>query len=187
MWVCVPSCFSQVWLFVTLWTTVCQASLFMGFSRQEYWSSCLALLQGIFPTRGSNLCLLCHPVLAGGFFTTSASWEAPRKQYLSTYLHPCSTCKCRLWRTGAWDLLRGKHNIERIWIIWVWREAVYSMVIDLLVLSTLNFLSTFFFVPWIIQKFSNSNYLSVLSFTFKLLTSNLIALLPENVIFVICF
>ena len=144
-------------------------------------------LPGDLPDPGIEPASLISLALAGGFFTTSATWEAPRKQYLSTYLHPCSTCKCRLWRTGAWDLLRGKHNIERIWIIWVWREAVYSMVIDLLVLSTLNFLSTFFFVPWIIQKFSNSNYLSVLSFTFKLLTSNLIALLPENVIFVICF
>ena len=27
-----------VQLFVTLWTVICQAPLFMGFSRQEYWS-----------------------------------------------------------------------------------------------------------------------------------------------------
>ena len=32
--------------------------LSMGFSRQEYWSGCHALLQGIFPTQGSNLHLL---------------------------------------------------------------------------------------------------------------------------------
>ena len=31
------SCFSLVWLFSTLWTIACQASLSMGFSRQEYW------------------------------------------------------------------------------------------------------------------------------------------------------
>ena len=30
----------------------------MGFSRQEYWSGFHALLQGIFPTQGLNLCLL---------------------------------------------------------------------------------------------------------------------------------
>ena len=39
---CVPvymlSCFSCVWLFVTLWTSACQAPLSVGFSRQEYWS-----------------------------------------------------------------------------------------------------------------------------------------------------
>lgn len=33
---------------------------------------CHALLQGIFPTQGSNPCLLT----AGGFFTSSATWEA---------------------------------------------------------------------------------------------------------------
>ena len=29
---------SQVWLFATPWTIACQAPLFMGFSRQGYWS-----------------------------------------------------------------------------------------------------------------------------------------------------
>ena len=32
-----------------------QAPLSVGFSRQEYWSGCHFLLQGIFPTQGSNL------------------------------------------------------------------------------------------------------------------------------------
>ena len=35
---------------------------------------CPALLQGIFPTQGSNPCLL-HLTLGGEFFTTSATWE----------------------------------------------------------------------------------------------------------------
>ena len=37
---------------------------------------CHALLQGIFPIQGLNLCLLYLPALAGGFFTTRATWEA---------------------------------------------------------------------------------------------------------------
>ena len=37
------------------------------------------LLQGIFPTQGSNLNLLKSPALAGRFFTASATWEAPNK------------------------------------------------------------------------------------------------------------
>ena len=41
------------------------------------WVGCHALLQGIFLTQGSNLHLLMSPALAGGFFTTSATWEAP--------------------------------------------------------------------------------------------------------------
>ena len=32
------SCFSRVQLFVTPWTVALQAPLYMGFSRQEYWS-----------------------------------------------------------------------------------------------------------------------------------------------------
>ena len=35
---CMLSCFSHVWRFATLWTVACQASLSMGFSKQEYWS-----------------------------------------------------------------------------------------------------------------------------------------------------
>ena len=44
---------------VTPWTVVHQAPLSMGFSRREYWRGCHALLQGIFPTQGSNLTLQC--------------------------------------------------------------------------------------------------------------------------------
>ena len=35
----VQSHFSRVWLFATPWTVACQAPLFIGFSRQEYWSA----------------------------------------------------------------------------------------------------------------------------------------------------
>ena len=34
----VLSCFSHVWLLATVWTVAHQASLSMGFSRQDYWS-----------------------------------------------------------------------------------------------------------------------------------------------------
>jgi len=38
----------------------------MEFSRQEYWSGCHALLQGIFPTQGSNPGLPhCRQILEG--------------------------------------------------------------------------------------------------------------------------
>ena len=38
---------------------------------------CHTLLQGIFLTQRSNLCLLHLPVLTHGFFATSATWETP--------------------------------------------------------------------------------------------------------------
>ena len=55
---------SRVRLFVTPWTVACQASPFLGFSRQEYWSGCHFLPQGIFPTQGLNPGLLhCRQTL----------------------------------------------------------------------------------------------------------------------------
>ena len=48
---------------VTPCTAVCQAPLYMGFFRQEYWSG-LPFPSGIFPTQISNLCLLnCRWIL----------------------------------------------------------------------------------------------------------------------------
>ena len=48
---------SLVRFFATPWTVACQ-TLSMESSRQEYWSVCHFLLQGIFLTQGSNLHLL---------------------------------------------------------------------------------------------------------------------------------
>ena len=64
--------FSHVRLCVTLWTAACQAPL----SKQEYWSRLLCPFPGDLPNPGIKLALLMSPALAGGFFTTSASWEA---------------------------------------------------------------------------------------------------------------
>ena len=85
--------FSRVWLFATLWTVACWACLSMGFSRQEYWSGCHALLQGIFLTQGSNPISFMYPELAGGIFTTSATWEAHRERERYVYIYIC-VCVC---------------------------------------------------------------------------------------------
>ena len=45
---------SRVWLFVIPWTVAYQTPPSMEFSRQECWSELHFLLQGIFPTQGSN-------------------------------------------------------------------------------------------------------------------------------------
>ena len=56
---CILSRFSRVGLSVTLRTVAHQAPLSMGFSRQEYWNGLSCPPLGIFPTQGSNPCLLC--------------------------------------------------------------------------------------------------------------------------------
>ena len=70
------SCFSHV-LFATLWTVARQAPLSMGFSRQEYCSELLCPPPGNLPDPGMEPVSLKSPALAGGFFTTTATWEAP--------------------------------------------------------------------------------------------------------------
>ena len=52
------SCFSHVWLSVTLRTVACQAPLQWDFPGKNIGVGCRALLQGIFPTQGSSLHLL---------------------------------------------------------------------------------------------------------------------------------
>ena len=49
---------SHVWLFASSWTVACQFPLSMGFPRQEYWSGCHILRQGIFLIQGLNPYLL---------------------------------------------------------------------------------------------------------------------------------
>ena len=49
-----PSRFSCVQLCATPWTVACQGPLSVEFSRQSTEVGCHALLQGLFPTQGSN-------------------------------------------------------------------------------------------------------------------------------------
>ena len=75
MYVRVPSHFSHVCLFVALWTTASQAPLSMGFSRQEYWSELPCPTRDL-PEPGIKPLSLKSLWLAGGFFTSSTTWEA---------------------------------------------------------------------------------------------------------------
>ena len=112
----VLSRFTLVWLFVTLWTVAHQLPLSMGFSRQEYWSGLPCppprdlLVPGIEPTS------LSSPALAGRFFITSATWEAPVS---ASAIHNCEMEYILLhpsWRTS--DV--GTYPDQNI--VWVGRE-----------------------------------------------------------------
>ena len=48
-----------------------------GIPRQENWSELPFPSLGDLPNPGMELKSLASPALAGGFFTTSATWEAP--------------------------------------------------------------------------------------------------------------
>ena len=74
---CVLSRFSCVRLFATPWTVAHQAPLSLGFSRQEYWSGVPFPPPGDLPGSGTESRSLRSTALAGEFFTTDATGEAP--------------------------------------------------------------------------------------------------------------
>ena len=75
---CMPSRFSRVRLFVTLWT-IYQAPLSMRFSRQEYWSGLLFPSPGDLPDPEMEPTSPVSPALAGRFFTINITWEDQNK------------------------------------------------------------------------------------------------------------
>ena len=77
MCVCMLGHFSHVQLCATLWTVAHKAPLSMGFSRQEYWSGLPCPPPGDLPDPRTEPVSLASPALAGGFFTTSNTWETP--------------------------------------------------------------------------------------------------------------
>ena len=74
VYMCVLSNFSSVRLCATLWTTACQAPLFMGILQARIHSGLPCPPPGDLPDLEIELCLL-SPAMAGKFFTTSATWN----------------------------------------------------------------------------------------------------------------
>ena len=113
--------FSCVLLFETPWTVPHLAPLSMGFSGQEYWSGLPCPPPGDLPDPGIELMPLRSPALAGGIFTTSATWKS------LLYVHICiyvglpwwlsikeSSCKARTTRHMG-CLLDWKDPLEVAW------------------------------------------------------------------------
>ena len=75
--------FTHARLCATPWAVAHQATLSMGFSRQEYWSGLPCPPPGDLPDPGIKPVSLLH--WQAGSFTTSAPWEDPH-YILSTYL-----------------------------------------------------------------------------------------------------
>ena len=75
---------------MTPWTVAHQALLSIVFPRQEYWGRLPFPSPGDLPDPGIKPMSPASPALAGGFFTTSATWEAPIYTYtcLKGQRHP---------------------------------------------------------------------------------------------------
>ena len=57
----------------------------MGFPKQEYWSGLPFPISQNLPNPENELVSLVSPALAGGFFTTSTTWEAPSNRDLHIF------------------------------------------------------------------------------------------------------
>ena len=93
--ICVLSCFSRVRLCATTWTITRQIPLSMGLSRQEYWSGLAFPPSGDLLDPGVEPATLSSPALAGGFLTTSATWETP----IHIYIPVLSICPSIIYQT----------------------------------------------------------------------------------------
>ena len=71
---------SRVRFCATLWTVAHQAPQSMGFSRQESWSGLTCPSPGDLSNPGIESVSLKSLALAGGFFTTSTTWEAHKSK-----------------------------------------------------------------------------------------------------------
>ena len=80
---CMLNHFSHVRLFGTPWTIARQCPLSIEFSRRECWSGFPFPSPGCLPEPRIEPGFLVSSLLAGRFFTTSATWEV----LLETHLH----------------------------------------------------------------------------------------------------
>ena len=112
-----------------LWTKAHQAPLFIGFSRQEYWSGLPWPSPGDLPDPGIEPATLRSPELAGMYFTTSATWEAQRTFILYS--------KCSLLHQGWHDMsMKSKpvrqrvlgSNYESVTFSWVTLEVQCCLI-----------------------------------------------------------
>ena len=68
---------SSVGFFAILWTVSCEVPLSVGFPGQEHWRGLPRSPPGDLPYPRTEPVSLVSPALAGGFFTTSATFSFP--------------------------------------------------------------------------------------------------------------
>ena len=120
---CVLSRFSPVQLFTTPWTVACQASLSMGFSRQQYWSGFLCPPPGDLRDPGIKLASLMSPDLAGGFFTVSTTWKA---LYTHTFFKKAFWCA---------EIVENTHTHEYNKTGEIWTRSVDYITVNIPILQ----------------------------------------------------
>ena len=117
----------QLWPSATLWTVARQAPLSMGFSTQEYWSGlpCSPPRKSSAP-RIESMSLM-SPAMAGGFFTTSTTWEAQHICWPSPIYTIYGREKCNLHMyMGLSSQLKGLGVETLSWFTCSTNQHLYS-------------------------------------------------------------
>ena len=97
------------------------SSLSTGFSRQEYWSGLPCPPPGDLPDPGIEPESPMSPALAGGFFTTGATWEA---QISDSTWH----LSFSFWLTLFSMIISNSIHVAANGIIWWFLSEWYSIV-----------------------------------------------------------
>ena len=91
-----------------LWTVACQAPLSMGFFWQEYWSGLPFPSLVYLPNPGIKRTSLLSPTLAGGFFTTSTTWEVRKPIMVQYYI---------IDRSITYGTQVTSSDLQKIWLL----------------------------------------------------------------------
>ena len=115
---------SHVWPFVTPRTIACQAPPPMEFSRQKCWSGLPFPSPGDLADPGIKPMSPVSPALAGRFFITTTTWEAPR-EWISLAKHPHS-CIRQLACASAGGAHSGAAYLE-LSISWPQHDGYFQL------------------------------------------------------------
>ena len=154
--------FSHVWLFVTPWTVTCQAPLSMGIFQARI-LACIAVPSSRGSSRPKHWTWVSRsPVLAGKFFTTSATLEAPVicLVKLTHDVNSHTECIILVWkqnRKGSSYCFAWYSYKLAFLLIYPWKRCAYIMetiqtatqisiikILDLLTIVTPSGMTVFF-------------------------------------------
>ena len=110
------------------WTVAYQGPLSMEFFRQEYWSGFPFPSPGALPNPGIEPASLACPTFTSGFFTTSATWEAPNQA--------CVVLNTGLYLLGFTLLVWFRCSSYSILVLALWILSVFPTFVSVTKLQT---------------------------------------------------
>ena len=99
---CTLSCFSHVWLSVTLWTVACQAPMSTGFSRQESWSGLPRPSPGDLPDSGIEPASLASPAHTKHLTSPQSKQEWKKLELRDQRIRACTLLTMTSWQMFGW-------------------------------------------------------------------------------------